>query len=78
MSKNHCVLIVGLWITVLPFLGFPSNIKTLFVIVGGIAIVLLAFLMARDKRRNPLLNKRSSATDVYVENSVIDDHGTLQ
>lgn len=50
MSKHRILVFTGLWIMILPFLGFPRGLKnTLFVITGS-ALILLAYAFKRRRR----------------------------
>lgn len=51
LTKNRILLMLGAWIALIPFLGFPSSYKSFFIIASGLIVVLLSFLHAREKRR---------------------------
>ncbi|MBX4195802.1 hypothetical protein KW796_02520 [Candidatus Parcubacteria bacterium] len=50
MPKSRIILVIGVLIALLPFLGFPHAWESFFEIVGGLGIVLLSVLIAIDKR----------------------------
>jgi hypothetical protein len=50
ITRNRILFIVGLWNVLLPFLGFPSTIRTILIVLSGLVMVLIAFLFSRDKR----------------------------
>lgn len=50
ITKNRILFILGLWIVLVPFLGFPTLYKNIFTLTAGIIAVVLAFLYAREKR----------------------------
>ncbi len=71
ITRNRILFIIGIWNVLLPFLGFPSSFRTFFIIVSGLAVILLAFLYARDKRVAEIHNagpKREVVTEGYAEN----------
>lgn len=43
MWRNWFIGILGLWILVLAFLGFPPSVKRILMIVTGIAISAISF-----------------------------------
>jgi hypothetical protein len=44
MRKEKTLLILGLWIAMLPFLGFPDTWRKIFFVLTGLAIMYLAYL----------------------------------
>ncbi len=58
-TKNRLILILGIWVALMPFLGFPSMWKNCIYIISGLAISTLSFLIARHKRisRRPVHKK---------------------
>lgn len=71
VTKNRLILILGLWIALIPYLGFPSSFKTLLIIGSGLLVALFAFLLARDRHRPQNVTQngvKQVKTDVYAEN----------
>lgn len=50
ITRHRLLFLLGLWIVLIPFLGFPTNYKSFFVIVSGLFVALIAFTSARAKR----------------------------
>ena len=50
MSKQQVLMIVGVWVAVLPFLGFPTSWDTFFAVVSGIVVVGLAYSLRQKTR----------------------------
>lgn len=72
LTKNRILLILGVWIALIPFLGFPSSYKSFFIIASGLFVVLLAFLHAREKRRIErslfeMSHRKETVTEVFAE-----------
>lgn len=44
MRKEKTLFIIGLWVTTLPFLGFPNNWRKILFLITGLAIMYLAYL----------------------------------
>jgi len=44
MTKNTAMIFLGVVVAVLPALGFPSWVRTIFFVVSGISIAVLAYL----------------------------------
>lgn len=68
MTKDVGILILGLLVAAMPFLGFPGNVKTIVFVVAGLLIALLAFLIRGDFS----LFRIERTGNTFVENS--DDH----
>ncbi len=49
-TKNRFILIFGLLVALMPFLGFPIWFETFFYVVAGLSVATLSFLIARHKR----------------------------
>lgn len=76
LTKNRILLILGIWIVLIPFLGFPSSYESVFIIGSGLFVVLLAFLHAREKRRIQrslfeMSPRKETVTEVYAESRPI-------
>jgi uncharacterized protein YabE (DUF348 family) len=68
MSKNKIILIIGIVIAIIPFLGFPSAWRSFFVFVGGVAVSTLSYLIARENRMVMHSKPKSRVvSEVYVE-----------
>jgi hypothetical protein len=48
MSKEATVVILGVFIAVLPFLGFPESWRVVMYVVSGISIMALGFMLRAD------------------------------
>lgn len=44
MNKHTAIIFLGIFVAVMPLLGFPSWTRTFFIIVAGLGIVILAYL----------------------------------
>ena len=57
-GKIKLLLLIGVFTTALPILGFPRNIKTIVLFVCGIGIILLAISLKRGIKTLRLKLKR--------------------
>lgn len=61
------MLLIGILLLMMPFLGFPSSWKTVFYIVVGFILIIMAVL-GHIRRRSPMIDERQQVvTEVYVE-----------
>jgi hypothetical protein len=50
MPKSKIILVIGVFVALLPFLGFPQSWESFFEAASGISIVLLSVLISIDRR----------------------------
>jgi len=66
MRKERTLFIIGLWVAILPFLGFPSTWRKIFFVIIGLALVFLAFLFYNQTKKRILKDTRESKS--FVDN----------
>jgi len=66
MRKEKTLFIIGLWVVILPFLGFPTNWRKGLFVVTGIAIMYLAYLFYLEVKAR--LDKDISNSKTFVDN----------
>ena len=67
MKKDISLITLGVWIVVVPFLGFPGTWKTIIFVISGLAVVLLTVLWRHELLRSGFPQKKGNH-DVFVEN----------
>lgn len=67
MAKNNLIIIFGIIIALLPFLGFPQKIKTVLFVLVGLLISFIAYRIGRQVTANG--NKQN-----YFKNNSDIDH----
>lgn len=74
MRKERILFIVGIWLMVLPYLGFPVGIKKILFTVTGFVIVSMSYLLYVEKKiriskkaNTPLHVTSPLNEDVYSE-----------
>ncbi len=65
MRKERTLLIIGLWVALLPYFGFPDTWRKILFIISGIAIVYLSYLFYKEAsiRLSKEENRVKSFTD---------------
>ncbi len=66
MRKERTLLIIGLLVAVLPFLGFPNSWRKVFFVILGFALVYLAYLFYKQAKARMSINSNHSKT--FVDN----------
>ncbi len=66
MRKERTLLLLGIWVMILPFLGFPQSWRTVFFVITGCALVYLAYLFYKSTRSR--VEKSEDRMHVFVDN----------
>lgn len=69
ITQNRILFLIGLLILLVPFFGFPSKYESIFLMVAGLSVIILAFIYARNKRLNEIEmpTKPIKSSEVFVE-----------
>ena len=51
MSKSKQFLTIGIWVAILPYLGFPSNIKNILFVLTGLLIMYISYGMYLESKK---------------------------
>ena len=62
MTKDVGILVLGLLVAAMPFLGFPSSMEQIVFVVSGLVIAVLAFFIRGE------LGTGEKETESYVQN----------
>ena len=65
MNKPRNFLTIGVWIVILPFLGFPITIKNILFVLTGLLIMYLSYGMYLESKK---ANKEKKSFDNFSEN----------
>ena len=64
MINPRMLLFIGLWVAILPYLGFPLLIKNILFVLIGLLIMYLAFVLYRS-----LKDKQQKDVETFSENN---------
>jgi hypothetical protein len=67
MRKERTLLILGFWLIILPFLGFPNNWRQVLLILSGLALMYLGYLFYIEKK-SVNLPKDDNRSKTFVDN----------
>ena len=45
MIRQRLIFFIGLWIALLPFLGFPKNFRTVLFVLTGLGLIAISYFM---------------------------------
>lgn len=66
MRKEKTLLIIGLWVAILSFLGFPNTWRKVLFLLTGLAIMYLAYLFYLEYKARRSRDTNQSKT--FVDN----------
>lgn len=69
MSKARILLILGVWLVVLPYLGFPYAWKDLLGIASGLGLVFFSYLLYREAKTKEV--KKEKVFENFSENKFL-------
>ena len=73
MIQRKSTFFLGLFIFLIPFLGFPTSWKTVLTILSGLLLVGLSIKIAIPKKSKIIRpRKKEKVTPVFVENMPIE------
>lgn len=52
MTKAKILLILGIWVAILPYLGFPNFIKNLLFLITGLSIIYVSIVIYNQNKHN--------------------------
>jgi hypothetical protein len=66
MRKARIFLILGIWITILPYLGFPYSWKDILITLSGLGLVYVSYLLYRESKIKE--DQKEKTFDNFSEN----------
>jgi hypothetical protein len=66
MRKEKTLFIIGLWVIILPFLGFPNTWRKILFLITGLAIIYLAYLFYLEIKVR--LSKDINHSKTFIDN----------
>jgi len=66
MRKEKTLLIIGIWVAILPFTGFPNTFRKILFVLTGLALMYLAYLFYLEYKAR--LAKDADHCKTFVDN----------
>lgn len=63
MSNRRIIFILGVWVAILPFLGFPTSWKQVLFVLSGLTLIGFSYCIEESKNR-----PKKEASDVFTDN----------
>jgi len=65
MRKARILLVLGIWVAVLPYLGFPYSWKDTLSTLTGLGLIYLSYVLYKDYK----IEEKEKTFDNFSENS---------
>lgn len=65
MRRARIFLFLGLWVAILPYLGFPNSWKNVLFTLSGLGLVYISFMFYREHKKR---EKQAKTFDNFSEN----------
>lgn len=50
MQKARVLLFLGIWVAVLPYLGFPNSWKNVIVVLSGLGLIYMSYMLYKESK----------------------------
>lgn len=71
MRKARILLILGIWVAALPYLGFTYSLKGILTTLSGLGFILVSYMLYREYKAQEIKEKKTF--DNFSENSGFDE-----
>lgn len=71
MRKTRIFFVLGIWITILPYLGFPYSWKDVLMTLSGLGLIYASFLLYKESKKKE--DKKEKVFDNFRENKFIEE-----
>ncbi len=65
--NEKIILIAGIWLVVMPYTGFPSSWKTVFMIITGLVLVYVGIALLKKKKQQDRSANAEVKTGTFTE-----------
>ena len=65
MRKARILLVLGIWVAVLPYLGFPYSWKNILFTLSGLGLVYLSYILYKEYK---IVETEEKSSDNFSEN----------
>ena len=71
MSKARILLILGIWVAVLPYLGFPYSWKDILFTISGLGLIYFSYTLYKESK---IKETREETFDNFSENKFFSEN----
>ncbi len=79
MNKRITIITLGFLVALMPFLGFPGDVKTIFFVIVGLALAVMGYVLEVEckkciNRKQNIENKENQETTTPVGRSIMSNN----
>jgi hypothetical protein len=67
MGKDVYIMLLGVWVAMLPFLGFPGSWDRILLLISGVIIISVGISLRRRKSKNHNSPENEISEDQHVK-----------
>lgn len=71
MRKMYILLVLGIWVAVLPYLGFPYFWKDILITLSGLGLIYVSFVLYKESKKKQ--NEEEKTFDNFSENKFFNE-----
>ncbi len=71
MRKAYILLILGVWVAALPYLGFPYSWKNTLITLSGFGFIYISFVLYKESKIREIEEEKTF--DNFSENKFFDE-----
>ena len=71
MQKARIFLFLGIWMTILPYLGFPYFWKDILTTLSGLGLICVSFILYKESKKEE--RKEEKTFDNFRENNFTEE-----
>ena len=75
MRKVYLLLILGNWLVILPYLGFPYSWKSALTIITGFGLIYISYIFYKEYKAKEI--KKEKTFDNFSENKFNNETGNI-
>jgi len=66
MKRARILLFLGIWVAVLPYLGFPSSWKSILFTISGLGLIYFSYIFYKESKAD---EKQAKTFENFSENN---------
>lgn len=69
MRRERIFLFLGIWVAILPYLGFPYSWKNILFTLSGLSLIYLSYIMRKENKAQEESAKKEEAKENLPEDT---------
>lgn len=70
MKKERTLFFIGLWVAILPYLGFPTSFRKILFVITGLVIIYFSYMLRKKAKEEAQAMEKedNSKMNTFVDN----------